>query len=135
MNHSSDENVRRVSLLGPNSELNGDFVADEELVILGRVLGKRVQAPTITIGPNARVEADIYTQSICIEGIVIGDIHAKVSVMVQATATLRGTIRCPSITIRDGASVNGAANVEIAKDGGAREAGRPARRAAARRRA
>jgi cytoskeletal protein CcmA (bactofilin family) len=134
MSPPGDEDERRVSLLGPNSELKGEFATEDELVILGRLTGKRVQAPVITIGPSACVKADIDTQSIRIEGVVIGDIRAAVSIIVQASATIRGTIYCPSITIRDGASVNGSANLDVAKDDVTCGTGRRPRRVAAARR-
>jgi cytoskeletal protein CcmA (bactofilin family) len=135
MNDSADGNAKRVSLLSPSSDLKGEFVTDEELVILGRVSGKRVQAPAITIGPGAQVKADIYTSTIRVEGVVVGDIYAEVSVIVQASATVRGTIHCPSITIREGASINGGANVKAVKAAADRDTGKPAARNAAARRA
>jgi cytoskeletal protein CcmA (bactofilin family) len=135
MNDAGDGNAKRVSLLGPKSDLKGEFVTDEELVILGRVCGKRVQAPAITIGPAAQVKADICTRTIRIEGVVVGDIHAELSVIVQASATVCGTIHCPSITIREGASINGGANVKAVKPGVDRDTRRPAARNAAARRA
>ena len=55
MNRGGQDNAERVSLLGPKSDLKGDFVTDEELVILGRVSGTRVQAPAITIRKGASI--------------------------------------------------------------------------------
>jgi cytoskeletal protein CcmA (bactofilin family) len=135
MNSADDEHVKRVSLFGPSSDLKGDFIADGELVILGRVVGNRLQATEVTVGPKARVEADIHAQSIRIEGVVVGDIHAKVSVIVQSSATVRGAIHCPSITIREGASVNGSANLDVGKEHVASDTGKRSRQVTAARRA
>ena len=133
MNGAGDGNLKRPSFLGPGLVVKGDLVADEELVILGRVSGRRVQAPVITIGPAAEVRADIKTKSIRIEGVVIGDIHAEVSVIVQASATVRGIIHSPVITIREGASINGSASVKPAKQVAGQESLRHKTRATARR--
>jgi cytoskeletal protein CcmA (bactofilin family) len=97
----------RVSLLGPKSVLSGDFATTEELVILGQLDGGRVQAPNITIGPAAQVTADIHTGTIRIEGVVVGDIYAKVSVTVHSTATIEGNVYGPVVTIQEGATING----------------------------
>lgn len=133
MSTAGDRTAERVSLLGPKSDLKGDFVTNEELVILGRVSGQRVQAPAITVGPQARVTADIFGDRIRIEGTVIGDIHAEGSVIVQASARIRGTILCPSITIIEGAVINGGANIGKAEAG--RHSGERTHRARAARRA
>ncbi len=108
----------RVSLLGPKSILSGDFATTEELVILGQVDGGRVQAPSVTIGPTAHVTADIHTGTIRIEGVVVGNVYAKVSAIVHATATVLGSVHSPQLTVQDGATVNGAINQEPGADAG-----------------
>jgi cytoskeletal protein CcmA (bactofilin family) len=99
--------TERVSLLGPRSELTGDLVTTEGLVILGRLDGRCVRSPNITIGPMARVCAKICAKHVRIEGIVIGDVYAEDSVVIQASATVYGSIHSPQITIHEGAEVNG----------------------------
>lgn len=135
MSSTGNGNAERVSLLGPKSELKGELVTGEELVILGVVSGQRLQASTITIGPAARVTAAIHARAVRIEGVVVGDIHAEVSVILQASARLRGTIYCPSITIMEGAVINGGANVSVDKADEGRATGERAPRARATRRA
>ena len=102
--------TERVSLLGPKSVLTGDFATTEELVILGQVDGGRVQAPDVTIGPAARVTADIHAGTIRIEGIVVGDIYAEVSAVIHASATVQGNVNSPQLTIQEGATIDGAIN-------------------------
>jgi cytoskeletal protein CcmA (bactofilin family) len=76
---------KRPSILCPGIEIKGDIVTDHEPVILGQVTGKRVQAPTVTVGPTAVFRADIKTNSIRVLGAMVGDIHAQASVVVQAS--------------------------------------------------
>lgn len=102
--------TERVSLLGPKSVLSGDFATTEELVILGQLDGHRVQSPVVTIGPAAHVTADIYTRTIRIEGVVVGDIYAEVSVIIHATAIIEGSVNSPQVTIQEGATINGSIN-------------------------
>jgi len=114
MTSAGDGDTSRISLLGPAIDIQGNLTTNEELVILGRVSGDFIRAPLITIGPRAEVRARIHARRIRIEGVVVGEIHAEDSVMIQATATVSGLITCPSITIRDGASVNGGMNLASA---------------------
>jgi cytoskeletal protein CcmA (bactofilin family) len=118
MNRPDNTASERVSVLGPKSALKGDFATSEDLVILGTLDGKRVQSPKITIGPAARVRAHVYAGTIRIEGVVIGDIHAEVAVIVHASATVHGNIHCPEVTIQEGAQVNGALDQDSASDAG-----------------
>jgi cytoskeletal protein CcmA (bactofilin family) len=112
MSHPVQAATERVSLLGPKSTLSGDFVTSEELVILGQLDGGCVQAPNITIGPAARVTAQIHAQTIRIEGMVIGDVYAEVAAVIHASATVHGSIHSPQVTIQEGALVNG----EVSQD-------------------
>jgi cytoskeletal protein CcmA (bactofilin family) len=106
MSQPAESATRRVSLLGPKSVLSGDFTTTEELVVLGQVLGARLQAPSITIGPSGQVTANIYTDTIRIEGTVTGNVYAKVAITLGASANVSGSINCPNVTIREGANVN-----------------------------
>jgi cytoskeletal protein CcmA (bactofilin family) len=124
MNHPIPDATERVSLLGPKSTLSGDFATAEELVILGRFDGGRVQAPNITIGPAARVTAQIHARRIRIEGVVIGDVYAEVAAVIHASASVHGNIHSPEVTIQEGALVNGEVGQDAAPGAG-RGAERP----------
>ena len=112
MSHPLRATTERVSLLGPKSTLSGNFATTEELVILGQLDGERVQAPDITIGPAARVSAQVHARTIRIEGALIGDVYAEVAVVIQSSATVHGNIHSPQVTIQEGAVVNG----EVSRD-------------------
>ena len=116
MNSKGKAQPERVSLLGPRSELTGDLATTEDLVILGVLEGQHLKSPNITIGPAARVRAEIRAGKIRIEGKVIGDVYAEVSVVIHASAAVYGNIHSPEITIQEGASVNGAVNQEVVAD-------------------
>ena len=110
MKRPEQPTAERVCLLGPGSLLTGDFATTEELVILGRLDGGCVQSPNVTIGPAARVTADIYAGTIRIEGTVVGDIHAETSAVIHASATVQGNVHSPQLTIHEGATVEGVVN-------------------------
>jgi cytoskeletal protein CcmA (bactofilin family) len=114
MSQPAETVTRRVSLLGPKSVLSGDFTTTEELVILGQLVGERLQAPIITIGPSGRVTANIYTDTLRIEGTVTGNVYAKVATTIGASANVSGNINSPKVTIREGAIVNGDVNQNVA---------------------
>jgi cytoskeletal protein CcmA (bactofilin family) len=121
MSPSEKPGNERVSLLGPKSILSGDFATSEDLVILGQVDGGRVQAPNVTIGPAAHVTANVHAGTIRIEGVVVGNVYAEVSLVVHATATVQGNVHSPQLTIQEGATINGAINQEASHDASDRD--------------
>ena len=58
-----------------------------------RATTERVQAPDITIGPAARVTAQIHAQTIRIAGAIIGDLHAAETVRILASARVLGDVQ------------------------------------------
>jgi cytoskeletal protein CcmA (bactofilin family) len=95
------------SILGPTLRFKGELIAEEDLVIRGRVEGSIKHSQRLTIGREGRVKADIHGQIIAVEGTVEGDLHASTSIAVAETAHLRGDLRAPSVSIVEGADFNG----------------------------
>ncbi|HEY6923977.1 MAG TPA: polymer-forming cytoskeletal protein [Steroidobacteraceae bacterium] len=124
----SNKPTESVSVLGPSLRFKGELHADEDLQILGQVEGSISHSKYLTIAPEGRVKANISGHIIVVEGTVEGDLVAEVSVAVTASGHLAGDIRSPSISINDGADVNGKVIMDAAKP--ARPAGSAEHRAA-----
>src|SRR5512143_4165519 len=68
---------RELSVLGKSVVFKGEFEADEDLLIDGRVEGKIThRADHLTIGPHGDGKADIMAQRVLVQGRVVGNIHA-----------------------------------------------------------
>ncbi len=77
------------------------------LRINGSFEGKLDTRGTLTIGENAKVKAAIYGDRIIIAGKVTGDIHATQSISVIAPAIIQGNIITPSLSVTEGALLEG----------------------------
>jgi len=110
--NSSNENV---SVLGPTLRFKGELHADEDLQIHGHVEGSITHTKYLTIGRDGHVKADIQGHIIAVQGTVEGDLTAETSVAITDTGHLTGDIRAPSISINDGADVNGKVTMESVK--------------------
>lgn len=103
----NDPHHGQVSILGPTLRFKGDLRAEEDLVIRGHVEGTITHSQRLTICRDGCVKADVQGQVIAVEGTVEGDLTASTSVAIMEAGSLKGDVRAPSVSIVDGANVNG----------------------------
>ncbi len=93
------------SVIASNMCVLGNIVSDGILDIDGQVDGN-VRGHMVTVRPNGRIRGDVMAQDAHIHGVVEGLIKAK-HVTLYATAQVNGTIMHESVTVEDGAAVDG----------------------------
>ena len=94
--------------IGKSIRIKGDVVAREPFLIAGRVEGTiEVEQHTLTIAPEASVNAAITAESVVIEGTVEGDLAAISKIAIQSTAKVEGECSAPIVSIAEGAIVQG----------------------------
>ncbi|HYL62982.1 MAG TPA: polymer-forming cytoskeletal protein [Candidatus Methylomirabilis sp.] len=79
----------------------GDFLLDGELE--GKVC---LADGTFTVGPNARVTAEIEARQIIIRGEVVGSLKAHERIQILSTAKVTGDMDARGIAIEDGAELH-----------------------------
>jgi cytoskeletal protein CcmA (bactofilin family) len=112
MSNPYDTASERVSILGPTLHFKGELLADEELLIKGRIEGSITHSQRITVCTEGSVKANVRAQVIVVEGSLDGDLQAEKSVMVKETAKLHGNITAPSVSIVEGAHFTGSIDME-----------------------
>lgn len=106
------------NVLNSDVEVIGTLKFQDDLLIDGVVEGKIFSDGTLTIGQNARIQAEIRTKSVIIHGKVIGNITVVDKVELKSTAELVGDIQASSFAVESGAifighSTVGAPSTEI----------------------
>ena len=99
------------SVLGKTLVFKGELSADEDLILQGRVEGSIHHTQSLTVGVDGVVIGDTHARSIVVEGTVEGDLRASASVLVLATAKVRGNIAAPRVGIMEGANFNGSVDM------------------------
>lgn len=98
-------------LIGPDAEIEGDIVFAGGLRIDGRVIGdvsvSNVNAGTLVIGNDARIEGDVRVSHVIVYGEVKGTIYATGLVDLRAQARMLGDVHYGSIEIQAGATMHG----------------------------
>jgi len=102
-----------LSIIGPGLQFKGDLLAEEDLLIQGRVEGSiKHTGANLTIGAHGKVKADVVGRKIIIQGEVRGDIRASESVLVEMAANVHGNVFAPRVGIKDGARFKGSIDMD-----------------------
>jgi cytoskeletal protein CcmA (bactofilin family) len=94
--------------LGSSVFVKGELTGSEDLTVDGRVEG-RIELPdhTLTVGPNACIEADIIARVVTVFGTVDGAVTAREKVDIRKGGSVGGKLACERLAIQDGAQFCG----------------------------
>jgi cytoskeletal protein CcmA (bactofilin family) len=98
--------------VGAKISIRGTIISRGDVYLNGEVEGK-VEAvnSTVTVGPNAKVIANLDAKKVVIVGHVDGNIKATEIVEVQKTGQITGDLTTARIAIEDGAYFKGNVNI------------------------
>lgn len=106
---------REAAVVGPSIHIDGTLKGEEDLMIEGHVTGTvQLQDHSLTIGPNGRVEADLFANVVNVEGVVEGDLYGSDRVAIRSSARVKGNITAPRVSLEDGAWFKGAIEMDPA---------------------
>ena len=110
---SSAPSSRDAAVIGPSIHIDGDVRGEEDLLIEGEVSGTvQLKNNSLTIGPQGKVRADVYAHSIYVDGYLEGDLFGSERVNVRKSATVKGNITSPRVSLEDGAKFKGAIEMD-----------------------
>lgn len=102
------------TIIGENSFFEGRFMVNGGIRIDGRFEGEMLKVSHVTIGVKGKVRSNISALSVVVEGVLIGNIDAKVRVILLPTSRVYGDITTPEIIIQQGVIFEG--KIKIAQD-------------------
>ena len=107
------QRARVAATIGPSIAIKGDVTGEEDLIIEGRIEGKiLLKANSVTIGRNGRVKANVYANSIMVEGEVEGDLIGKDEVVIRQSGKVKGNVAAPRVVLDSGARFQGSIDME-----------------------
>ena len=117
---------RATSKISSGLKINGELSGDSDLYIDGELHGKiRLGNSRVTVGPNGRVQADIESREIVVDGTVQGNLKASDSAHFGASSRVTGSVLTPRIGIDDGARLRGKVETTPARGASATAAKAP----------
>jgi len=89
------------SIIGADLKIVGNLVCEGDIDVQGTVQGE-IQAKTVTVDKDARVDGSIQAQSATVNGTVEGTVETS-SISLTSTATVTGEIVHETISVEPGA--------------------------------
>ncbi|MGB7844924.1 MAG: polymer-forming cytoskeletal protein [Candidatus Acidiferrum sp.] len=111
---------RPTAWLGSSVHIKGDISGTEDLLIDGSVEGLiQLDERRLTVGPTAKLTADINAKDVVVHGYVKGNVHATGRIEIKKDGSVIGNLTTAEVRIEDGADFKG--SLEIVR-GDAKEA-------------
>ncbi len=93
--------------LGRQTLFEGKMTFEGIFRLDGKFEGEIFESGTLIVGETASVKGRIELNSIIINGLVEGEVHAKSRVEIHSTGKLYGTLSTPVLTISEGGVFEG----------------------------
>jgi cytoskeletal protein CcmA (bactofilin family) len=99
---------KETARIGKSVVICGEVKGSEDLIVDGRVEGTvSLSDSRLTIGPNAKVQADLSARDVLIQGQVHGNVVATGRVELRAGCSVEGDIRALRLAVEDNAVFRG----------------------------
>jgi len=110
-NSKKPKTLKIDTLIGRNSELNGDLYFDGGLhidgTVKGNVIARDMENSVLSLSETGLIEGEVKVPNITLNGTVHGDVHATKSVELAPQAQVKGNVFYNLIEMAMGAEVNG----------------------------
>jgi cytoskeletal protein CcmA (bactofilin family) len=84
--------------------VKGELTGSEDLIVDGQVEGRiQLSDHTLTIGPEAHIQADVVAKIVTVLGAVAGHITAGHQIEIRRGGSVEGNLQCARVLIQDGA--------------------------------
>ena len=93
--------------------MKGDISGTEDLLIDGSAEGLiQLDGRRLTVGPTAKVTADINARDVVVYGYVKGNVRAKGRIEIKKDGSVVGNLTTAQIMIEDGADFKGSIEID-----------------------
>jgi cytoskeletal protein CcmA (bactofilin family) len=102
------EAIGAPATIGKSVQIRGEVKGSEDLLVDGVVEGTiTLTESRLTVGPNAKVQANVSARDVVVIGSLNGDINATGRVELRAGANLIGDIHAARLSIEENALFSG----------------------------
>ena len=98
---------KETTYLGKNLKINGTVSGEGNLIILGTFEGEFDVKGQVKVAQGAVIKGNIKATGVSINGRVDGTIVALERILLDTTASMKGRLMTPKISIQDGAVFDG----------------------------
>jgi cytoskeletal protein CcmA (bactofilin family) len=106
------------TVIGKSVVIRGELSGEEDLYIDGDIEGTiTLKESALTIGPNARVRADISVRDVIVFGHLTGNVQATGRVDLRQSAIVNGDILAGRLSIEESAILKGSVELKANSEG------------------
>jgi cytoskeletal protein CcmA (bactofilin family) len=96
------------TLIGKSVSIRGELSGAEDLYLDGSFEGAvNLREARLTVGPNARVNAELHVRDLIVFGRVDGNVFASGRIELRQSAIVNGDILAATLSIEESATVRG----------------------------
>ncbi len=106
-----------MTFLGKGTHFKGTLHFEGTMRIDGEVEGEIITQGTLIIGERGIINAEVSAGTVIIGGRINGNIHATQRVQLLTKSMVTGAVNTPSVTIEDGALLNGICEMKRSLEG------------------
>ncbi len=96
-----------MTIIAHGVRVEGDFTSKGDVQIEGEVQGHVETSGMLTVGPQAKLAADVRAESAVIAGSLEGNLTVTSHLDLKATAKVVGDVQCETASIESGAALIG----------------------------
>lgn len=105
-----------IAAIGKSVQVRGELQGNEDLLVDGMVDGTiALQESRLTIGPNAKVKANVSARDIVVMGSIQGNLQASGRVELRAGCQVVGDLKAARLSIEENASFSGKVDLLVAE--------------------
>lgn len=99
------------TLIGRQTQLNGDVHFTGGLHVDGKILGKIIadddKSTVLSVSETGHIEGDVRVSHVVLNGTIVGDVYATQRITLSSKARVSGNVYYKLIEMTSGATVNG----------------------------
>ncbi len=100
--------VEGTTLIGKSVTIRGELSGSEDLFMDGVLEGSvSLSDSRLTVGPNARIEADLQVRDLIVFGLVNGNVQATGRIELRQSAVVNGDIVAARLSVEENAAIKG----------------------------
>lgn len=105
---NKEEEIQEVeTIIGPSVNVEGDFVAQGNVVVEGSVSGNLKTNKHLKVGNNAKITANVSAGSASISGEIHGNLSVQGTLELAPSAKIFGDITTKTMQVASGATISG----------------------------
>ena len=95
------------TIIGPSVQVEGNFVANGDIVVEGTISGSIKTERNLRVGENAKIFANISAANAFIAGEIQGNVKIKENLELTSSAKIFGDVKSKILSVAQGASLYG----------------------------